>query len=220
MAELQRRFVWRWPLAVLAAAGVAAASLGDLVTGWFSIAGRGSSAPGEYPIRIALQEPGPAIGERLALPPRQATGVQGVETNGVPVSEMAERLADILPRQPQDTLQPDTTGVAQPSTDGFLAIQFDLGDPDKSTGGGSAIEVRKAVRLNGADAGDARIHIDDSSTLSMARDELDRLLARSGRRELMGQLSSAGQFIRFEEMRRHGIDVRYDPVSDRVLVET
>jgi hypothetical protein len=101
-----------------------------------------------------------------------------------------------------------------------LAIQFDLGDPNKSTDGGSAIEVRKAVRLNGADAGDARIHIDASSTLSIARDELDRLLARSGRRELMSQLSSAGRFIRFEEMRRHGIDVRYDPVSDRVLVET
>jgi hypothetical protein len=31
MAELQRRFVGLWPLAVLAVAGVAAVSLGDVV---------------------------------------------------------------------------------------------------------------------------------------------------------------------------------------------
>jgi hypothetical protein len=32
----------------------------------------------------------------------------------------------------------------------------------------------------------------------------------------MGQFG----FVSFEEMRRQGIEVRYDPVSDRILVST
>jgi hypothetical protein len=57
MTELQRRFVRRWPVAVLAVAGVAAVSLGDVFAGWNSLAGRGSSAAGEYPVRVVLPVP-------------------------------------------------------------------------------------------------------------------------------------------------------------------
>lgn len=224
MAELQRRFVGRWPVAVLAAAGVAAVSLGDVFAGWNSFAGRGPSAHGGYPVRIEL--PAPAAG---------TSGAEALPADALPVdadeaSRQAPADADTTdPVAAVDEALPGGGELAEPvrpalrpSTDGLLAIQFDLADPGAfgSGNGGSAIELRKAVRLNGADAGDARIRVSGSSTLSIAREELGRLLARSGQRELIGQLGSDGQFVSFDEMRRQGIEVRYDPVSDRILVST
>lgn len=46
MAALRRNFVGRWRVAVLAAAGVAAVSLGDVFAGLNAFAGRGSSERG------------------------------------------------------------------------------------------------------------------------------------------------------------------------------
>lgn len=222
MAELQRSFAGRWPVAVLAVAGVAAVSLGDVFAGWNSFAGRGSSAAGEYPVRIVLPAlPVGTNGAAEALPAHvpagsaEAGGEEPADT-GEPAAAGGEALAG--DRALAETARP----VLRPGESGLLQVEFDLADPGAfgSGDGGSAIELRKAVRLNGADAGDARIRVSGSSTLSIAREELGRLLARSGQRELIGRLGSGGQFVSFEEMRRQGIEVRYDPVSDRILVST
>jgi hypothetical protein len=218
MTELQRRFVRRWPVAVLAVAGVAAVSLGDVFAGWNSLAGRGPSAAGEYPVRVVLPVP-PASAEDTAeaLPADAPEAVDQVPADtGDPAAADGEALAG--DRALAETARP----ALRPGESGLLPVEFDLADPGAfgSGDGGSAIELRKAVRLNGADAGDARIRVSGSSTLSIAREELGRLLARSGQRELVGQMGSGGQFVSFEEMRRQGIEVRYDPVSDRILVST
>lgn len=218
MAEQQRTIFGRLPLAVLAVAGVAAVSMGDLIIAWYNIYGRGSSAPGEYPIRIVLPQMASTEGEDRP-PPAPEPAAVAIEDTGMEAAVAAGEPVDLGQQLPTDTLFGEAGATAKLSPDGLLAIQFDLADPDKSTGGGSAIEIRKGIRLNGADAGDARIHVDANSRLSIAREELGRLLARSGRQELMWQLGSAG-FVSFDEMRRQGIEVRYDPVSDRVLVST
>jgi hypothetical protein len=218
MTELQRRFIARWPVAVLAVAGVAAVSLGDVFAGWNSLAGRGSSAAGEYPVRVVLPVP-PAsaedTAEALAADAPQAVDQVPADT-AEPAAADGEALAG--DRALAETARP----ALRSGESGLLPVEFDLADPGAfgSGDGGSAIELRKAVRLNGADAGDARIRVSGSSTLSIAREELGRLLARSGQRELVGQMGSGGQFVSFEEMRRQGIEVRYDPVSDRILVST
>jgi hypothetical protein len=53
----------------------------------------------------------------------------------------------------------------------------------------------------------------------MAREELGRLLARAGLAELAGQVGSGG-YVSFDDMRDKGITVRYDPVTDRLIVTT
>lgn len=68
--------------------------------------------------------------------------------------------------------------------------------------GGSAIELRKAMRLNGTDAGDARIRVSGGPTLSIAREELGRLLAGSGQQALIDRMRAGGRFVSFDEMRR------------------
>jgi len=105
---------------------------------------------------------------------------------------------------------------------GLLAVDFDLSRPYDGASiadDGEAIDVRKPVRLNGAEAGSATVRVTPGSTLLMAREELGRLLARAGLAELAGQVGSGG-YVSFDDMRDKGITVRYDPVTDRLLVST
>jgi hypothetical protein len=219
MAEQQRRFARRWPVAVLAAAAVAAVSLGDVMAGWYSYAGRGPSATGEYPLRIVLRQARPAGGANAVAVP--ATGAESEEAAGEPAAPDGEPSPAAADAGPGARTAETPSSAPRPATDGLLAIQFDLADPGAfAAGGGSPIEIRKAVRLNGADAGEARIHVGASSRLSIAREELGRLLARSGQQALIERLGTGERLVSFDEMRRQGIDVRYDPVSDRLLVYT
>jgi hypothetical protein len=102
------------------------------------------------------------------------------------------------------------------------AVDFDLsGSGGSGDGGGSAVELRKAVRLNGAEAGRATIRVSAASTLSISADELRAVLARAGRGDLarrIGAPGGAGRFVGFEEMRQQGIDVRYDAAADRIVI--
>lgn len=104
--------------------------------------------------------------------------------------------------------------------DAVQAVEFDLADAGVAgESGGSVVEVRKAVRLNGADAGSATIRVGADSTLAISARELRALLATGGRRELAAQIGAGqGGFVGFEEMRAQGIDVRYDIATDRIVI--
>jgi hypothetical protein len=101
-------------------------------------------------------------------------------------------------------------------------VEFDLADAGAAgEAGASVVEIRKAVRLNGVEAGSATIRVDADSSLAIAADELRALLARAGRGELAEQLGArdgAGGFLGFTEMRAQGIDVRYDVAADRIVI--
>lgn len=100
-------------------------------------------------------------------------------------------------------------------------VTFDLSDPFAWTEErGSAIDIRKSLRVNGVDIGSAAIHVGEDSTLSIARDKLKEALARLGRRDIADELvgSRSGGFVSFDEIRRRGVEVRYDAPSDRVVL--
>jgi len=101
------------------------------------------------------------------------------------------------------------------------AVEFDLSTDSAAGAGGSAIELRKAVHLNGAEAGSAAIRVSAGSTLAIAVDELRALLEGADQGDLAGRIArpdAAERFVEFEELRRQGIDVRYDAAADRVVV--
>lgn len=109
--------------------------------------------------------------------------------------------------------------LALPSS--LLGVKFDLSDPSAWTEqGGSAIEIRKSLRVNGVDAGSAAIQVGEDSTLSVARDKLKEALAQHGRGDIADELgkSRSGGFVSFDEIRRRGVEVRYDAPSDRVVL--
>jgi len=103
----------------------------------------------------------------------------------------------------------------------LVRVKFDLSDPYASAEeGGSAIELRKELRVNGVDIGPAAIRVSEDSTLSIARDKLSEVLGRLGRSDVARQLggSRSAGFVSFDEIRRRGVDVRYDAPSDRVVL--
>lgn len=117
----------------------------------------------------------------------------------------------------------DAAPIVRPTeSNGMLAVDYDLSRPYESgpsSGDGSPIDIRKKVVLNGRDAGSAELRVGTGSTISISRDALSRLLDQSGRQELARQVGQdTASYITFEQMRRQGIDVRYDPVSDQILV--
>src|SRR5688572_28500125 len=79
------------------------------------------------------------------------------------------------------------------------AVEFDRpGSGAPGDGGGSAVELRKAVRLNGAEAGSATIRVSAGSTLSISANELRAVLTRAGRGDLarrIGAPGGAGRFV-------------------------
>ena len=97
-------------------------------------------------------------------------------------------------------------------------LEFDLaGGPDE--GGGSAVDLRKVVRIDGVDAGSATVRVSAGSTLSIRAAELRALLERAGQDTIAAQIGAgAGEFVEFDELRRLGIEVRYDAVADRVAI--
>lgn len=104
--------------------------------------------------------------------------------------------------------RPVASGPAAP------ALEFDLANE-----GGSPVELRKPVRLNGADAGSATIRVGADSALAISAGELSMLLARAGRGDLSRQINGLGEgYVGFEELRRLGIDLRYDAAADRIAI--
>lgn len=100
-------------------------------------------------------------------------------------------------------------------------VKFDLSDPYAwAEEGGSAIEVRKGLRVNGVDIGPAAIRVGTDSTLSIARGKLNEALGRFGRNDVAQKLGgpSSGGFVSFDEIRRRGVEVRFDAASDRVVL--
>lgn len=146
-------------------------------------------------------------------------------------AESAQRPA--LPQRA--TLQPqaEPPRPAQPELRGGLAraiavgeapqaapapVAFDLLDPRGGASGGGAVEISKVVEINGAEAGEATIRVGRGSTLAIAADALGRMLARAGRGDIAALLDPRQGFVGFEELRRQGIDLRYDLEADRIAI--
>jgi hypothetical protein len=101
--------------------------------------------------------------------------------------------------------------------DGLLDVTFDLSRPDILDR--SSLDVRKVVRFNGADAGQATIRVGHGSALFIAREDLRSLLSGAGRVDLADKLATGAErpFVAFDEVRQAGLNLRYDAASDRIL---
>jgi hypothetical protein len=206
-----------WPLAVLGAGGMAlsmhAAMSGS--GGWsFDLAAL------RYPIRIEL----PVV--RLKLPPKPVASAS-------PETSLTDSLA-FDTNEPTPVTAERMTGssvavsapLAPTIQDGLLAVRFDLSDPNGAAdvrAGRGTFDDRKAVRIDGVDVGSTAIRISSSSALYIARAELASLLTASGRPDLSDKIVDPGEgsdFVSFDDMRRSGVSITYDPVADRIVLST
>jgi hypothetical protein len=198
-----------WPIGLVLFASIGVA-LAVNYGGWTYLAGRGA-----YPVRVVLPP--------LKLPPsEQLLTLQTTEAKNA--ASDAES-AITLPRAGDPSVfdkafanvgeEPAVPAQAAPPS--LDTVRFNLSDPYGERAG--AIELRKAVRVEGAEAGSATIRITDGSTITISREELGKLLAGAGHQDWAAALGS-GTFVSFDRIRQAGMSVRYDAASDRIVVSS
>ena len=167
---------------------------------------------------------------RIELPPAEiATADQSADLEAATI--LREALES--PEPPATVTEPglviatDVSGreqgqAARPSPasgpDGLLDVSFDLSQLDMLDR--SPLDVRKVVRFNGADAGQATIRVGAGSALFIASEDLRNLLSEAERVDLADRLAAGPErrFVGFDEVRQAGLNLRYDAASDRILI--
>lgn len=206
-----------WPagLVLVASAGLA------LAAGHGSA--RSAAMRGTYPVRIALLEPGAPVAESPATPSAEEPQAAPTPAEMPPPPDFAAAFEEFsgepaVPAPPRgQQLAPAAATVAAKPDPGMLAVRFDLSDPFAPGAKDSGpIQLTKAVKVNGADAGNATIRVTDGATIAIAGEDLGHLLADAGRGDLAAALG--GRFVTFDRIRRAGLGVRYDAASDRILL--
>jgi hypothetical protein len=187
--------------------------------------GFGATIANDYPVRFELPSARRAVATDVAISDfTNAKLIQALaDTSSVDRESAAitspDAFAGLVTRSEQ------LPAAASPASS-LLAISFDLSDPSAATDnrdGGGTLDARKSVRLDGVDVGTTAIRITSGSALFIARDDLRNLLTASGREDLAARITGgerSAAFVSFDEIRRLGFGVRYDPVSDRILVST
>jgi hypothetical protein len=218
-------------LGATAAGSIAFANSRNLIEFPPIVAASGLSDIGDsgYPVRIPLREAGPFRIDLALLPPVNNQGepatLPKTEKDGESPAEGNGRTD--TPRVSDSGGEPK---ASQPPADGILAagggspkfmrLEFSLASLQ---GNADPIDIQKVVRTQGADRGsvklrianDARILINSSDLISVIGDELSA--------EEIASLSAsqpANGFTDFDTLRAAGLDVRYDPVHDRLLIAT
>ena len=151
---------------------------------------------------------GTASAGRRSLVEAEVAVVSDLATD--PAGQAQDAVA-VMPANPAGIAQAD-----QPY--GLLDVSYDLSQPSSQSG--SALELRKNVRFNGADAGSATIRVGTGSALYIASDDLRTMLVAAQRADLAESLSEGadGSFVGFDQVRQNGLNLRYDPLSDRILI--
>lgn len=92
-----------------------------------------------------------------------------------------------------------------------LALDYDLSGGPQSA---SALQVRKEVQHNGESVGRVEIRIDNNSAIYVARADLVRIVpSASDEAERLGD-----DYLGLAALREAGINLRYDPVNDRLVL--
>ena len=207
---LRDKLMSYWPVILLCAGGIAL----PLQASWSDLSGilNGYGAP--YPVRFELPPVKPRVLYSISdgiLPDSEAIPTAAERT------EVEEgKLAAVTLTASPAIAPPQTPAVAPAAPGRLLAVNFDLADPAGSDG--SVVDTRKNVRIDGLEVGSAAIRVTSGSALYIARDDLRNLLNTSGHKDLAALVSGGPAFASFDDIRRLGFGVRYDPVTDRILV--
>ncbi len=104
--------------------------------------------------------------------------------------------------------------------DGIIPVNFDIGTPGSAGEAvrGDAIVVRKTVRIGTREVGSLPIHVDGRSRLLVDTADLRRMLARAGQDDTLKAGAGKDGLQTFSELRSAGVDLRYDPNSDSVVM--
>ncbi|QGN54365.1 hypothetical protein [Novosphingobium sp. Gsoil 351] len=173
----------------------------------------------DYPIRFALPETRPS-GPLAASPgPREAPLAEIAEVAEPVPSTAAEPLAKASPvaLAAASTLPVPTVARVAPRSKvtGVMALSYSLAG---GANAGDAIEVDKAVSIDGVDVGRVPIRIDGNAKVYAQGKKLAALIAaKSGEKAVPPGLSE--DFVSLDALRAMRIGVTYDAIRDRLVLE-
>lgn len=130
-------------------------------------------------------------------------------------SDSDEAILAADPAGVRSAIRPGREGSAL----GLMKVHFDLAGQSGASGGFS---VRKPLIANGVAYGDVELRIMGDTRIFVNANQISGLLADRGERGAAAVRKAAGGngFVEFDDMRAAGIDVRYDPVRDRIVLST
>ena len=165
--------------------------------------------------------------------PEQLPGVEFALDANAPIEEVAEigdqnSVSDIdLAASPGETpaeqdLASSDLAPSSPSNDSLAGLSFNLADiagaESRATPGEDGqIEVRKSLISNGQDLGTLTVTIDKYAQLHATPGELRGILTEPDNLAGLNRVGNA-QLVSFARLRDTGIDLRYDPVSDVIVL--
>lgn len=176
------------------------------------------SQNGPYPVRIALAFGGPpAMNEQRTEP-----GFSLMPPLPAPAAQEGAR--QLPPRgdvpSPHLVRPPADAGGAPVGESRLRGLNFSIADgPDAAR----ATSARKGFRINGAEVGTMKIQVTDMGSIRVDADDLIGAMGKSVSADAAQSLkSAAGQSsqISFEQLRSAGFDVRYDPIKDKVVINS
>ncbi|WP_435200365.1 hypothetical protein [Qipengyuania sp. 902] len=111
------------------------------------------------------------------------------------------------------------TGPAM-TAEGLIPLRFDLVQPGSSgeSVSADAVIVRKPLRIGAREIGSLPVHIDGDSRLLVDATDIVRMLERAGRPRTVRKPRRADNLLTFTELRNDGVDLRYDPNSDSLVM--
>ncbi len=184
----------------------------------------------QYPLRVALPEAKPLPTEELEELIREHEA--GASPTMAQLAE-AEQTAALLPSLEEQAQSAGPTNDAEQlaivdlKPGEVLALNYNLvsleAAPEKIDSSDGSLTVEKQLIVDGVSTGEATIRIESGaqiliSTTSVARALGDRTEALP--RRISSALAKSTGFIPFYELRSAGIDVAYDPITDRVTLST
>ena len=95
----------------------------------------------------------------------------------------------------------------------LLDIDYDLNVEGRRAGD---LEIAKTVTLNGARMGTVNFTIDQNSQLHISTVDLSRILPQN----IRSRIRADGDYVTFDSLRSSGLDIRYDPVSDTLKINS
>lgn len=100
-----------------------------------------------------------------------------------------------------------------------MNVRFDLGGKRSL----DTLELSKPMLLNGQAVGKAVIKIEGETKIFLRSDAVNLVIARAPTGTDINKLESLSEqfaFVSWQRLRETGIDVRYDPIYDRILVKS
>lgn len=172
----------------------------------------------------------PAMNSSLS----QLSGAQEIATDTLDQSNTAIRdrtrgpevaIATIPRGDIEERSAASPSGTEQDAEAGgpLSGVDFDLAslgatDPDVRATGNGQIAVQKPVFAGNVSLGSMTVIIDRNARLYFDKSELADLLSESGRPVAAIERAGRGPSASFQELRAAGLDLRYDPVRDRIIL--